>query len=80
MDPVPADWLGSRSATFSRPVVFHYTAEPGALARRAALVFDALAGGALRLREPTRYPLSAAAAAHADLEARRTSGAIVLVP
>jgi NADPH:quinone reductase-like Zn-dependent oxidoreductase len=80
MEPVPADWLGSRSATFSRPVVFHYTAEPGTLARRAGLVFDALASGALRWREPTRYPLAAAATAHADLEARRSTGAIVLLP
>jgi NADPH:quinone reductase-like Zn-dependent oxidoreductase len=80
MEPVSADWLGSRSATFSRPVVFHYTAEPGALQRRAGIVFDALARGLLRWREPTSYPLTAAAQAHADLAARRTVGSIILRP
>lgn len=80
MAPVPADWLGSRSATFSRPVVFHYTAEASELQRRARAVFDAFASGALRMPAPARYPLAAAAAAHADLEARRTTGAVVLIP
>lgn len=80
LEAPPPEWLTSKSATLSRPVVFHYTAEPGALQRRANIVFDALRNGLLRLPPITRYPLAAAAQAHADLEARRSVGALVLVP
>jgi NADPH2:quinone reductase len=43
-------------------------------------VFRALQEGILRAEIRHRYPLAAAADAHRDLEARRTSGAIVLLP
>jgi len=42
-------------------------------------VFAALRDGILR-HEIRRYPLGAAAGAHRDLEARRTTGQIVLLP
>jgi NADPH2:quinone reductase len=43
------------------------------------VVFDAVQRGILRAGVHGRYPLSAAAQAHADLEARRTTGALVLI-
>jgi NADPH2:quinone reductase len=62
----------------SRPVLFHYTAEH--LQEMAGNVFRALREGTLRVEVKHRYPLGAAADAHRDLEARRTSGQIVLLP
>jgi len=69
--------LGEKSGTFSQPVLFHYTAE--ALLPMAGRVFAALRDGIIRPDVRRRYPLAAAADAHRDLEARRTSGQIVLL-
>jgi NADPH:quinone reductase-like Zn-dependent oxidoreductase len=72
--------LTAKSGTLSRPVLFHYTAERAMLNEIAGNVFRALQEGILRAEIRHRYPLAAAADAHRDLEARRTSGAIVLLP
>jgi NADPH2:quinone reductase len=69
--------LGEKSGTLSQPVVFHYTAE--FLHEIAGHVFAALRDGILTPDIRHRYPLAAAADAHRDLEARRTSGQIVLL-
>ena len=69
--------LGEKSGTFSQPVLFHYTAE--SLLPIAGRVFAALRDGTIRPDVRQRYPLAAAADAHRDLEARRTSGQIVLL-
>jgi NADPH2:quinone reductase len=39
-----------------------------------------LASGSVNIAPPTRYDLADAAQAHADLEARKTTGGLVLVP
>jgi NADPH:quinone reductase-like Zn-dependent oxidoreductase len=71
--------LGAKSGTLSRPVLFHYTAERHVLNEMAERVFAALRAGTIRVEIRHRYPLSAAAEAHRDLEARRTVGSIVLI-
>jgi NADPH:quinone reductase-like Zn-dependent oxidoreductase len=70
--------LTSKSGTLSRPVLFHYTADH--LQEMAGNVFNALRDGTIRVEVRHRYPLGAAADAHRDLEARVTSGQIVLLP
>jgi NADPH2:quinone reductase len=60
--------------TLSRPVLFHYTAQRPQLEAIARSLFAALRNGTLRPRIAHRYPLAAAADAHRDLEARRTTG------
>jgi len=77
--PIDPDALLHKSATFSRPVVFHYVATPQALAERADRVWAALADGTLRLPPIERFSLDAAAQAHARLESRATIGALVLL-
>ena len=47
---------------------------------RAADLFSVVLSGAVRVQPPKRYALADAATAHRDLEARRTSGASVLIP
>jgi NADPH:quinone reductase len=47
---------------------------------RAQDLFDTIKAGAVRIAVHQRYPLSEAARAHRDLEARRTIGSSILVP
>jgi NADPH:quinone reductase-like Zn-dependent oxidoreductase len=72
--------LSAKSATLSRPVLFHYTAERTRLEEIARNMFAALRAGVLRPEIRHRYPLAAAADAHRDLEARRTIGQVLLLP
>jgi NADPH:quinone reductase-like Zn-dependent oxidoreductase len=77
---IAAERLTAKSATLSRPVLFHYTERPAALAEMAGRVFAALRDGVLRVDVRHRYPLAAAAEAHRELEARRTTGPLLLLP
>ena len=43
-------------------------------------LFSAVRAGVVRVKIGQRYPLAEAAAAHRDLEARRTTGSTVLIP
>jgi NADPH2:quinone reductase len=69
---------GSLYAT--RPTVMAYTARREDLLANAAELFAMVEKGAVRIAPSRTYPLREAAAAHRDLEARRTTGSIVLVP
>jgi len=77
---IAAERLTAKSATLSRPVLFHYTERPAARAEMAGRVFAALRDGVLRADVRHRYPLAAAAEAHRELEARRTTGPLLLLP
>jgi len=70
--------LAEKSGTLSQPVLFHYS--EAFLHQMIGRVFAALRDGILRPDVRHRYPLAAAADAHRDLEARRTSGQVVLLP
>jgi NADPH:quinone reductase-like Zn-dependent oxidoreductase/uncharacterized protein YndB with AHSA1/START domain len=76
--PISPDLLVSKSATFSRPVVFDHVAAPGALADRAERVWAALADGTLKRPVIERWSLDAADRAHERLESRATVGALIL--
>jgi len=76
---IEPDALLAKSATFSRPVVFHYVASARELNERAQRVWDALADGTLTLPPIERFTLAAAAQAHARLESRATIGPLVLL-
>ena len=71
--------LLAKSITFSRPVVFDYVATRAELERRAARLWAALADGTLKVPPIERHSLAGAAEAHARLERRATSGAVVLL-
>jgi NADPH:quinone reductase-like Zn-dependent oxidoreductase len=79
-EPLDLAVLSRKSATLSRPVLFHYTADPADLREISGNLFDMIRRGAVRVPINQRYPLAEAARAHADLEARRTTGSTVLVP
>ena len=69
---------GSLFAT--RPSLFSYTASRQDLLANAHDLFAIVASGKVRIAVNHRYALSEAASAHRDLEARKTTGSIVLVP
>lgn len=72
--------LGAKSVTFSSPVLFHHTADRAVLTDMASRTFGALRQGTIRLDIRHRYPLTAAAQAHRDLESRTTIGPLILLP
>jgi NADPH:quinone reductase len=80
IDRLAVETLGEKSATFSSPVLFHYTSERNVLNEMATRTFEALQQGILRLDIQHRYPLAAAAQAHRDLEGRATIGPLILLP
>ncbi|KAK4431672.1 2-haloacrylate reductase [Sesamum alatum] len=79
-DPVPLSALAAKSLFLTRPSLMHYTITRDELLQTASEVFTNLAAGVLRVRVNHTYPLSQAAQAHADLENRKTSGSVVLLP
>ena len=76
----PLELLRRGSLFFTRPTLKDYTATPEELRAAAAELYGLVEDGTLRVRIGARRPLAEAAAAHADLEARRTTGATVLLP
>jgi NADPH:quinone reductase len=77
-DPMRLEEGGSLYLT--RPGIRHYTATREELLGRAGEVFAWIAEEKLRVRIGGRYPLAEARRAHEDLEARRTTGKLLLVP
>jgi NADPH2:quinone reductase len=77
-DPI---MLSSKGSLFlTRPTLGHYTATREELAARASELFDMVAKKKLKLRVEHVYPLAEARQAHRDLEGRKTTGKLVLVP
>lgn len=73
--------LSKRGSLYvTRPTLMHYTATRDALETAAAELFEVVGRGAVKIHLAQRYPLADAARAQADLQARRTTGSIVLVP
>jgi NADPH2:quinone reductase len=68
------------SLFFTRPTLFTYVRTTPLLREAAADLFGALASGAVKIAPPQRYKLADAAQAHADLEGRKTTGSLVLLP
>lgn len=68
----------TKSATLSRPNYAHFTQTGEMMEQQATRFFKAVEERMLTLAEPTLYDLGQAAEAHRDLEARRTTGSIVL--
>jgi NADPH:quinone reductase len=73
--------LNSKGSLFiTRPTLWHYIATRAELEWRAGEVLGWAASGRLKLRTEHTYPLAEAAQAQIDLESRKTTGKILLVP
>jgi NADPH2:quinone reductase len=73
--------LSTRGSLYvTRPTLKDYTATREELEQRAVEVLGWVADGSLKLRVDHSYPLAEAAQAHRDLEARKTTGKVLLIP
>ncbi len=77
-DLIRLSQLGSLYVT--RPKLQDYTTTRAELEQRASAVLNAVADGSLKLRIEHIYPLTDAAHAHRDLEGRKTTGKLLLIP
>lgn len=68
------------SLMLARPTVMDYVRDAADYRRAAAELFDLLAGGVLPQSQPAHYPLKDASIAHRALEARKTTGSVILLP
>jgi NADPH2:quinone reductase len=64
----------------TRPMLKDYIHGRAELERRAGEVLGWVGDGSLKLRIEHTYPLAEAAAAHRDLEGRKTTGKVLLIP
>ncbi len=79
--PVDLLQLSSRGSLFiTRPTLFHYTANRPEMEATAADLFAMMRSGKVKVEPSAAYPLAEAAQCHRDLEARRTTGSLLLVP
>lgn len=81
--PPPLDLLllaKKGSLSVSRPAFSHHIADPEDARRASEELFDLVARGIMKVEIGRTYALKDAAAAHRDVEARRTTGSVVLVP
>ena len=78
LDPQVLNRKGSLFLT--RPTLGHYIATRDELLERAGSVLGQVAEGRLDVRIGGRYPLEQVGRAHEDLEGRRTTGKLLVVP
>ncbi|HWN32887.1 MAG TPA: quinone oxidoreductase [Pseudonocardia sp.] len=79
--PVDPQRLNAGGSLYlTRPTLMHYTASRKELDYHSGEVFAAVADGTLDIRIGHRYPLEQAGQAHEDLQARRTTGKLLLIP
>ena len=64
----------------TRPTLAHYIATREELVARSNAVFCMISAGKLKLRIEYTYPLAEAQRAHRDLEGRKTTGKLLLIP
>jgi NADPH2:quinone reductase len=79
--PVDPQRLNAAGSVFlTRPTLAHHIATPDEFQWRCDELFSAISGGRISVRIGGRYPLADARKAHEDLEGRRTTGKLLLLP
>jgi NADPH2:quinone reductase len=80
-EPLDVHRLAGHGSLFvQRPTLATYTRTPQMLRERGGAVLELVAAGRLDVRIGARLPLAEARRAHEDLEARRTTGKLLLLP
>ncbi|HET7198940.1 MAG TPA: quinone oxidoreductase [Burkholderiales bacterium] len=79
--PVNLGILSSKGSLYvTRPTLNTYIAARADLVKRSTDLFNAVKSKKVRIETTARYKLADAANAHRDLEGRKTTGSVVLVP
>lgn len=76
----PAKLSEKGSLYMARTTLAHFTATRGELLARTSALFGMIADGTLKMRIAKTYPLSQAAQAHHEMEARQLVGKLLLIP
>jgi NADPH2:quinone reductase len=81
VSPIDPQLLNQKGSLYlTRPSLQHYVATRAELLERAGQLFTWIREGLLTLRIGHEFPLAQAAEAHRQLEARTTTGKVLLVP
>ncbi len=81
IDKLDPATLGAKGSLFlTRPSLFHYIADRQSLLSRAGDVLTWIASDKLKLRIGHTFALADAGKAHRELEARKTTGKVLLIP
>jgi NADPH2:quinone reductase len=80
VEPFPLQNLHKKSLTVTRPTLATYIASREDLEMASDAVFGVLRDGTVKVDITGRYALKDTARAHADLESRNTTGAMILEP
>jgi NADPH2:quinone reductase len=81
VEPLDPGILAAKGSLFlTRPNLAHYAATREELLWRAGDVLKWIESGSLKIRIEKTYRLAAAPQAHRDLEGRKTSGKLLLIP
>jgi NADPH2:quinone reductase len=79
--PVNLGILSTKGSLYvTRPTLATYIAARADLVKRSTDLFNAVKSGAVKIETTARYKLEDAANAHRDLEGRKTTGSVILVP
>jgi NADPH2:quinone reductase len=79
--PVNLGILSTKGSLYvTRPTLATHIASRNDLVERSNALFDVVKSGKVKIETTKRYKLADAQAAHRDLEGRKTTGSIVLVP
>ena len=81
VEPIDPQILNQKGSLFlTRPTLGHYVATREELIERASTILGWVLGGRLKVRIGREFPLAEAAEAHSELEGRRTTGKVLLIP
>jgi NADPH2:quinone reductase len=81
VEPFDLQLLSQKGSLYvTRPSLAHYVPNRAELLDRAGEVLGGVASGALAVRIGHEFPLTQAAEAHRELEGRRTTGKVLLIP
>ena len=79
--PINIGILAQKGSLFlTRPTLFNYIASRAELEETAKSLFDVVSSGKVKIEVTGKYKLADAQAVHRDLEGRKTTGSIILVP
>jgi NADPH2:quinone reductase len=78
--PISPGVLAPGSLYLTRPTLGHYIAARDELLASTGALFEVVGGGAVQIDVGQSYALRDAAAAHRDLEGRKTVGSTLLIP
>jgi len=79
--PVNLGILSTKGSLFvTRPTLATHIASRADLVERSNALFDVVKSGKVKIETTAKYKLADAAQAHRDLEGRKTTGSVVLIP